>query len=252
MAHVIAFANQKGGVGKTTTCVNFASYLSLLGFRALLVDFDPQANASSYLGVIDKKAENTIYSALGGVDIRSCICKTSFNLDFIPSSLDLSAAENELDRAHNKHFQLDNLLKDVQNNYDFVLIDCAPSINLTLINALCACDEVIITLQCEYFALEGLNQLLNTLRLVKKHLKPSVEFGGIVLTMFSSRTKICADVETNIRKLFGDKVFKSVIPRNVRLSEAPSFHQPIMLYDSKCKGAIAYEKLTKEYISSKE
>lgn len=250
MAHVVALANQKGGVGKTTTCVNIAAYLSAFGYKTLLVDFDPQANASSSLGVVDKKAQNSIYSALGGKPIEQCIRHTAFGLDLIPSSLDLAGAESELEQADSKHFVFDKLLCSIRDKYDFVLIDCAPSINLTLINALCAADGVIIPLQCEYFAIEGLNQLLNTIRLVKKHLKNALELEGIVLTMYSQRTRLSSDVEHNIRELFGKKVFNTAIPRNIRLAEAPSYMQPIMLYDSKCQGAIAYKQLTKEYIAS--
>lgn len=249
MTHVTAFANQKGGVGKTTTCISMASYLASFGYNTLVVDLDAQASSSSWLGVVDKNAHNTIYSAICGENIKECVRHICYNLDIIPSSIDLSRADGVLDKKQNKHFVLSRLLEKIKYEYDFVLIDCAPSINLTLVNALCASDDVIIPLQCEYFALEGLNQLVNTLRLTQKHLKSELEFGGVVLTMHSLRIKICRDVEQNIRRLFGDKVFECTIPRNIRLAEAPSYHQPILQYDSKCSGAIAYENLTKEYIS---
>lgn len=252
MTRVTAFANQKGGVGKTTTCVNIAAYLASFGYSALLVDLDAQANASSSVGIVDKNLDKSIYSALSGVDVHSCIRHLACNVDIIPASIDLSNADRELDVLKDKHFVLDGIINQIKHEYDFVLIDCAPCINLTLINALCAADEVIVPLQCEYFALEGLNQLLNTIRLVKKHLKSDLELGGVVLTMFSPRTKICADVESNMRNLFGDKVYKTVIPRNVRLCEAPSYHKTILEYDSACKGAIAYNELTKEYISKQK
>lgn len=252
MTRVTAFANQKGGVGKTTTCVNIAAYLASFGYNVLLADLDAQANASSAVGIIDKNVDKTIYSAMAGADIQSCIRHLDCGIDIIPASIDLANADRELDALSNKHFVLDNLINKVKRDYDFVLIDCAPCINLTLINALCAADEVIVPLQCEYFALEGLNQLLNTVRLVKKHLKSNLKFGGVVLTMFSSRTKICSDVEKNIHNLFGDSVYNTVIPRNVRLCEAPSYHKTILEYDNACKGAIAYKELTKEYISKQK
>ncbi len=249
MAHVTAFANQKGGVGKTTTCVSIGSYLASFGYKTLIVDLDSQASTSSWLGVVDKKVHNSIYSAMSGVNIRECVRQIDCNLHLIPAGIDLSMADSVLDRASNKHFVLANLLDEIKDEYDFVLIDCAPSINLTLINALCASNDVILPLQCEYFALEGLNQLVNTIRLTQTHLKSELKLCGVVLTMYSPRLKICADVEKNIRQLFNDKVFECAIPRNVRLAEAPSYHQTILQYDAKCSGAIAYENLTKEYIS---
>lgn len=248
MTRITAFANQKGGVGKTTTCVSVASYLASFGYNTLVVDLDGQASASSWLGVIDKNADNSIYSAICGADIKDCVRHIGQNLDLVPSCMDMSMADGVLDKRQNKHFALSSLLNEVKSDYDFVLIDCAPSINLTLVNALCASDDVILPLQCEYFALEGLNQLVNTVRLTQKHLKSELEFCGVVLTMYSPRVKLCADVEQKIRQLFKDKVFESKIPRNIRLAEAPSYHQTILQYDVKCQGAKAYENLTKEYI----
>ncbi len=248
MARVVSFSNQKGGVGKTTTCVNLASYFASFGYKTLLVDFDAQANASSSLGVFDKKIKNSIYSVLCGKDVSTCIAHTSFGLDFIPSSRELAGAEIELADVENREQALKRALEPIKDAYDFIFIDSAPTINLMLINALCASDGVIIPLQCEYLALEGLNQLLNTIRLVKQRLNNALSIDGIVLTM-ASRNRLCLDVENEIRKLFSNKLFDVKIPRNIRLAEAPGFAQPIMLYDDKCAGAVAYERLAKEYIS---
>lgn len=247
MAQVVSFSNQKGGVGKTTSCVNLACFVASLGYKTLLVDFDPQANATSAMGVFDKKIENSIYDALLEGDATACVRKGKY-ADFIPSSRDLAGAELEIANAKNRDYVLKTALDPVKDKYDFVFIDCAPSINLTLINALSASDGVIVPLQCEYFALEGLNQLLNTVRLVKKHSNESLRLYGILLTMFR-QTKLAREVEQNVRDTFKDKVFETVIPQNVRLAESPSFGQPIIEFDQRCSGAIAYEKLAKEYIS---
>lgn len=247
MAQVVSFSNQKGGVGKTTSCVNLACFVASLGYKTLLVDFDPQANATSAMGVFDKKIENSIYDALLEGDATACVRKGKY-ADFIPSSRDLAGAELEIANAKNRDYVLKTALDPVKDKYDFVFIDCAPSINLTLINALSASDGVIVPLQCEYFALEGLNQLLNTVRLVKKHSNESLRLYGILLTMFR-QTKLAREVEQNVRDTFKDKVFETVIPQNVRLAESPSFGQPIIEFDRRCSGAISYEKLAKEYIS---
>ena len=247
MAQVVSFSNQKGGVGKTTSCVNLACFVASLGYKTLLVDFDPQANATSAMGVFDKKIENSIYDALLKGDANACVRKGKY-ADFIPSSRDLAGAELEIANAKNRDYVLKTALDSVKDKYDIVFIDCAPSINLTLINALSASDGVIVPLQCEYFALEGLNQLLNTVRLVKKHSNESLRLYGILLTMFR-QTKLSREVEQNVRETFKDKVFETVIPQNVRLAESPSFGQPIIEFDRRCGGAIAYEKLAKEYIS---
>ncbi len=247
MAQVVSFSNQKGGVGKTTSCVNLACFVSSLGYKTLLVDFDPQANATSAMGIFDKKIENSIYDALLKGDATACVRKGKY-ADFIPSSRDLAGAELEIANKKNRDCVLKTALDPVKDKYDFVFIDCAPSINLTLINALSASDGVIVPLQCEYFALEGLNQLLNTVRLVKKHSNESLRLYGILLTMFR-QTKLSKEVEQNVRDMFKDKVFETVIPQNVRLAESPSFGQSIIEFDRRCSGAIAYEKLAKEYIS---
>ena len=247
MAYVVSFSNQKGGVGKTTSCVNLAAYIALSGYKVLLVDLDSQANASSALGVFDKKAENSIYTALCTGDIRPCIVKGA-DFDFVPSSRDLTGAELELNDKEDREFVLKNALSAVLDDYDYIFIDCAPSINLLLVNALTASKGVIIPLQCEYFALEGMNQLLNTVRLVKKHLNPSIEIDGVLLTMYM-RNKLAKDVEKNVRSLFKSAVFDTKIPRNIRLAEAPSFAKTINNYDDKCAGALAYKALAQEFIS---
>lgn len=250
MAKVVAFSNQKGGVGKTTTCVNLAAYLALDGYKILLVDFDAQANATSSLGIFDKKIQNSVYDAMCGYDVSKCIFKSEIDgLDFIPSSLDLCALDKELVGVQRKEYVLKDALDKVKSDYDFVFIDCAPSINMLLVNALCAADGVIIPLQCEYLALEGMNQLLNTVRLAKRHLNDSLTVYGVVLTMYTGRSKLSRDVESEIKKLFGREVFETKIPRNVRLAEAPSNGKPIALYDDKCAGAIAYNALANEFIS---
>ena len=247
MAYVVSFSNQKGGVGKTTSCVNLAAYIALSGYKVLLVDLDSQANASSALGVFDNTAENSIYTALCTGDIRPCIVKGA-DFDFVPSSRDLTGAELELNDKEDREFVLKNALSAVLDDYDYIFIDCAPSINLLLVNALTASKGVIIPLQCEYFALEGMNQLLNTVRLVKKHLNPSIEIDGVLLTM-SMRNKLAKDVEKNVRSLFKSAVFDTKIPRNIRLAEAPSFAKTINNYDDKCAGALAYKALAQEFIS---
>lgn len=247
MAQVVSFSNQKGGVGKTTSCVNLACFVASLGYKTLLVDFDPQANATSALGVFDKKIENSIYDALCKKDATGCVRHGKY-VDFIPSSRELAGAELELANEEDREYVLLSALEPLKDEYDFTFIDCAPSINLTLINALCASSGVIVPLQCEYFALEGLNQLLNTVRLVKTNLNPNLRLEGILLTM-CAQTKLSREVECKVRDTFKDKVFETTIPRNVRLAEAPGFGMTIMEFDKSCSGAIAYEKLAKEYIS---
>lgn len=250
MAIVVAFSNQKGGVGKTTTCVNLAAYLALGGYKVLLVDLDMQASATSSLGEFDKNIHNSIYSAMLTQDLATCIVRSEINgLDFVPSSLDLCGFEKDVADVDKKEFLLSGALDTIKDYYDFVFVDCAPSINTLLVNALCAADGVIIPLQCEYLALEGMNQLLNTVRLAKKHLNERLEVYGVALTMYQARSKLSKDVEREIRRLFGGKVFESKIPRNVRLAECPSHGKPIVLYDDKCAGAIAYNALAKEFIS---
>lgn len=234
-------------MGKTTSCVNLASYVASSGYKVLLVDLDSQANATSSLGLFDKKLHNSIYDVLCGTPIRECVRKGE-EFDFIPSSQDLVGSEIELQGVQNRESVLKSALGAIADDYDFVFIDCPPSIGMLLVNALTASDGVIIPLQCEYFAFEGLNRLFNTVRLVKKHLNPHLNVDGILLTMFC-KTRLALDVEKEARNMFGEKVFSTKIPRNVRLSEAPSFAKTIKQYDDKCAGAKAYATFASEFIS---
>lgn len=254
MGKIVAFLNQKGGVGKTTTCVNMAGYLAQMGRKVLLLDIDPQANASSNLGFEKDSKPKTIYNVI--VDdntIDEVIQKTKVpNLDIIPSDVDLAGAEIELVQMNNREKVVRNILKKVANNYDYICIDCPPSLGLITVNALTACDSVLIPIQCEYFALEGLSQLMYTIKLVKKHLNENIDVEGVVLTMKDNRSNLGQSVAQDITKYFGKKVYKTVIPRNIRLAEAPSFGEPICIYDPRCTGAMAYKSLTEEFISNNE
>ncbi|MBR4800527.1 MAG: ParA family protein [Clostridia bacterium] len=251
MAKIVAFSNQKGGVGKTTACVNLAAYLAEKGKRVLIVDLDSQANATSSLGYFDKKLQNSIFSMLfEGAPLKSCIRNTDIKgLSLLPSSSDLAGAEIELGRIErNREYVLKARLDAGRDDYDYIFIDCAPSLGLLAVNALTAANGIVIPLVCEYFALEGLAQMLNTVRLAKKHLNPSLEIYGVVLTAYDGRNRLAREVKAEIDKLFGDKVFKTAIPKNVRLAEAPSYGKPIVLYDKKCAGAVAYDALAEEFI----
>ncbi|MES2768419.1 MAG: AAA family ATPase [Bdellovibrionota bacterium] len=249
MAKVICIANQKGGVGKTTTSVNLSAALAEIGRRVLLVDLDPQGNASSGLGVKrHENADRNVYHVLIGekkvVDVRQ---KTSVqNLDIIVANNDLVGAEIELVDAEGREFRLKQALSLVQEEYDYILIDCPPSLGLLTLNALAASNSFLVPLQCEYYALEGLSQLLNTAGLVKKRINPNLKIEGIVLTMFDTRNNLSHQVVSEIQTHFGDKVFKSIIPRNVRLSEAPSHGRSIIHYDNKSVGALKYIELAQE------
>ena len=239
---VISFSNQKGGVGKTTSCVNLAASLALYGKRILLVDFDPQANATSALGLFDKKAKNGVYDVLcDKCDASAAIRKSEVEgLDFIPSSSDLAGAELELSRiVVGRERVLKERLDDVKENYDMVFIDCPPSLGL-------------LPIQCEFFALEGLSQMMNTVKLVKTYCNPSISIVGVILTMYDGRSKLSRGVLEEIKKFFGDKVFDVKIPRNVRLAEAPSHGKPIALHDPRCMGARAYAALTEEFLKKTE
>lgn len=254
MGKIVAFLNQKGGVGKTTTCVNMAGYLAQMGRKVLLLDIDPQANASSNLGFEKDSKPKTIYNVI--VDdntIDEVIQKTKVpNLDIIPSDVDLAGAEIELVQMNNREKVVRNILKKIVNNYDYICIDCPPSLGLITVNALTACDSVLIPIQCEYFALEGLSQLMYTIKLVKKHLNENIDVEGVVLTMKDNRSNLGQSVAQDITKYFGKKVYKTVIPRNIRLAEAPSFGEPICIYDPRCTGAMAYKSLTEEFINNNE
>lgn len=248
---IISVFNQKGGVGKTTTNINLCSYLALNGYKVLTVDIDPQGNTTSGLGFDKRTINKSIYNVLtSGMDINETIKKSELinNFFIIPSTMSLAGAEIELIQEKDRELILKSKLKDLKDDYDFVFIDCPPSLGLLTINALSASDSVLIPIQCEFYALEGVAQLENTIRLVKKSLNKNIEVEGVVLSMYDSRTNLSSDVENEVKKYFKKKVYDTTIPRNIRLAESPSFGLPIMLYDDKCKGAEAYENLTKEFI----
>ncbi len=250
MATTYAVVNQKGGVGKTTTTVNLASYLATFGKRVLLIDIDPQSNASVGLGVDRSQIRFCLYDILiEGASPAEVIIKSNIsNLDILPSTPKLAGAEVELVTLEPRETRLKDSLSSIRESYDLVVIDCPPSLSLLTVNALTAADEVIIPIQCEYYALEGISQLTHTLELVRESLNPALKIRGIVLTMFDPRTLLSSQVAEEARKYFGNKVFNTVIPRNVRLAEAPSFGQPILFYDPGSKGAEAYENLCREVL----
>jgi chromosome partitioning protein len=248
LPRIMAVANQKGGVGKTTTAVNLGACLADIGYRVLVVDLDPQGNASTGLGINIRDLSGSMYDViLHDMPIEDCVEATSVrNLFCAPSSLDLAGAEIELVPAFSREQRLKRALEDVRDDYDFVLIDCPPSLGLLTVNGLAAATEVVVPIQCEYYALEGLGQLLRNVNLVQKNLNPVLEVSAIVLVMYDARTKLADQVVNEVREHFGAKVCRNVIPRTVRLSEAPSFGQPIIAFDSSSRGAIAYRELAKE------
>ncbi len=249
MSRIISFAMQKGGVGKTTTCVNMATFMALMGKKVLLIDLDSQGNATTNLGFAKDGKFNSIYQVMSeDVDIKDAIYETKIkNLSLIPSNIHLAGVEVELVYMNSREFVVKKIIEKVKNNYDYIVIDCPPSLNLITINALTASDAVIIPIQSEFFALEGLSQLMNTIRLVKKNLNSELSIDGIVLTMCSTRSNLGKQVAEEINKFFADTVFKTTIPRNVRLAESPSFGEPIYTYDKSCVGSKAYQLLTEEY-----
>ncbi|EMD0226154.1 ParA family protein [Listeria monocytogenes] len=251
MSKVIALANQKGGVGKTTSSVNLSSSLAFLGKKVLLVDIDPQGNASSGVGVNKGEIEHCIYDVLvDDVAIQDVLQKTDLdNLNVIPATIQLAGAEVELVPAISREIRLKKAIDSIRDDYDYVIIDCPPSLGLLTLNALTAADSVLIPVQCEYYALEGLSQLLNTIRIVQKHLNEDLQIEGVLLTMLDARTNIGIQVIEEVKKYFQNKVFNTIIPRNVRLSEAPSHGKPILLYDAKSKGAEVYLELAKEVVA---
>lgn len=246
---ILAIANQKGGVGKTTTAINLATALSAIGKKVLLIDLDPQGNASTGLGVRRSLIRNSIYDVLfDGVSLNEAAVKTKVpNLSVVPSSIHLSGAEIELVTAENREFRMKEALKQ-SLAYDYVIIDCPPSLNLLTLNAFVAVQSIIVPLQCEFYALEGLSHLSKTVQRVKKKFNPGLDIQGVVLTMFDKRNNLSRMVEADVRDHFGDTVYKTVIPRNVRLSEAPSYGLPAIVYDMSCAGAQAYIQLAKEVI----
>ncbi len=251
MGKIIAFSNQKGGVGKTTTCVNMSAYLAKKGYKCLIVDLDPQGNATTGLGFAKNEVKNSVYNVMiDDMPIEEAVVKTCVDgLDILPSNIDLAGAEVELVYVKDREKVLKRVLERAVKSYDFITVDCPPSLGLLTINALAAANTVIIPIQSEYYALEGLSQLMNTIKLVVKHLNSSLKIEGVVLTMNDNRAIISRQISEEIRKFFGKRVFDTVIPRNIRLAEAPSHGLPIMLHDTRCSGAKAYLALTEEYIS---
>lgn len=250
MGKIISLANQKGGVGKTTTTINLSAYLAVMGKKVLMVDLDPQGNASSGVG-IDKNSDlKTIYNVIDGeCSVREAIIKTPIkNLDIIPATVDLAGAEIDLVQMSSREKILKNILGRVQADYDYIMIDCPPSLGLLTVNALTASNSIIIPIQCHFYALEGLSQLMNTVRLIKQHLNPGLTVEGVILTMKDNRSNLVAEVSGEISKFFGKKVYETCVPHNIRLAEAPSHGEPIVAYDFTSKGGEAYYKLAIELL----
>ena len=255
MGKAIAIFNQKGGVGKTTTNINLAACLALKGKKVLVLDIDPQGNTTSGLGIAKKGLEDTVYNVLvdADYDIREAVIHTDVkDLDIIPASVDLAGAEVELVQIEGRKKVLKNSLDKIKKDYDYMFIDCPPSLGLLTINSLAAVDSVLIPIQCEFYALEGVSQLVSTIDLVKKSLNPHLEVQGVILSMFDGRTNLSAQVVQEVKRYFGGKVYSTVIPRNVRLAEAPSYGLPITEYDPKSKGAEAYMEFAEEFLELEE
>lgn len=253
MGRVISIANQKGGVGKSTTAINLSASLAERGKKILLIDSDPQGNTTTGLGQEKNRIENTIYDIyIENESLQDCIIKNIYdNLDLIPANINFSAAEIELIGVENKEFKLRNELDYVKETYDYIIIDCPPSLSLLTVNAMAASDTVIVPIQCEYYALEGLSQLIHTVNLVKDRLNPDLDLEGVVFTMYDSRTNLSQQVVENVRENLPKNIFEVIIPRSIRLAEAPSYGQPINIYDAKSAGAESYRKLAEEVIKGK-
>jgi len=254
MAKIIAVANQKGGVGKTTTAVNLSACLAVKNKKVLVIDIDPQGNTTSGLGVDKNAVRQSIYDVIiNEVDIEDTLVPTKVdNLMLSPSNINLAGAEVELVSVISREMRLKAALEDIENKFDFIMIDCPPSLGLLTVNSLTAADTILVPIQCEYYALEGLSQLMNTVKIVQKHLNRNLRVEGVVLTMFDARTNLSIQVVDEVKKYFGNKVYRTIIPRNVRLSEAPSYGLPIILYDEKSKGAECYMDLAEEVIECSE
>ena len=254
MSKVIAVFNQKGGVGKTTTNVNLTASLGTMGKKILVLDLDPQGNTTSGYGIEKHAVERTIYDVIiDGVDISETILKTEFeNIDIVSSDTDLAGCEIELTSRNNREYILKNAIEKVRDDYDYIFIDCPPSLGMLTINSLTAVDSVLIPIQCEYYALEGVSQLMGTIKLVKSRLNPELDIQGVVLSMFDGRANLSIQVVDEVKRYFRGSVYTTLIPRNVRLAEAPSHGMPVHYYDSKCKGAVAYMELAEEFIDLEE
>lgn len=254
MGRIIAIANQKGGVGKTTTAINLSASLASLGKKVLSIDMDPQGNMSSGLGVDKNEVEKTVYDLIiGNIGIEECIYEEVIeNLDVLPSNIDLSAAEIELIGVDNKEYILRDEVNKVKEKYDFIIIDCPPALSMLTINAMTTSDSVLVPIQCEYYALEGLSQLIHTIELVQERLNPELEIEGVVFTMYDARTNLSLQVVENVKDNLNQNIYKTIIPRNVRLAEAPSYGMPINLYDPKSKGTESYLLLAEEVINKGE
>ena len=248
MGRIIAVANQKGGVGKTTTSTNLSACLAELNKKVLLIDIDPQGNATSGVGVDKNQLENTVYEMIiGECEMEECLLKDVIdNLDLLPSNVNLSGAEIDLIGVEEREYILKKKIDEIKDNYDFIVIDCPPSLNMLTVNAMTTADSVLVPIQCEYYALEGLSQLIHTINLVKERLNPTLEIEGVVFTMYDARTNLSLQVVENVKSDLKQNVYKTIIPRNIRLAEAPSHGMPINLYDSKSAGAESYRLLAEE------
>ena len=254
MGKSIAIFNQKGGVGKTTTNVNLSASIGKLGKKVLVLDMDPQGNTTSGYGIDKNTIENTIYEVIvDGLDIHDDIIKTDFdNIYLVAAASELAGAEIELANEKDREYKLKNSLDKIKDDYDYIFIDCPPSLGMLTINSLTASDSVLIPIQCEYYALEGVSQLMSTFKLVKKRLNPKIEIQGVVLSMFDGRANLSIQVVEEVKKYFKGSVYTTLIPRNVRLAEAPSYGKPVIYYDTKCRGTEAYKELAEEFIELEE